>query len=111
MDAQLSYAAMLLQAALNAAERGWHVFPCDPQTKRPLVESGLRDATRDAAIITGWWSTWPFAMIGVRTGPESGIWVLDLDVDDEVNGVESFFELAAGRLIPETIKTKTPRGG
>src|SRR5262245_58087139 len=111
MDALVSHANVLLQAALNYAERGWHVFPCDPQTKRPLTENGLRDATTDAATIRAWWEQWPYAMIAVRTGSESGIWALDLDIDDGVNGIENFFDLAAGRLIPETTKAKTPRGG
>jgi hypothetical protein len=101
----------LLQAALSYAERGWHVLPCHPETKRPVTEHGLHDATSDPAAITKWWTQWPGAMIGVRTGPESGIWAIDLDVADGVNGVEAFYDLAAGRLIPETTKTKTPRGG
>jgi Bifunctional DNA primase/polymerase, N-terminal/AAA domain len=101
----------LLQAALSYAARGWRVLPCHPETKRPVTEHGLHDATADPATITQWWSQWPGAMIGVRTGPESGIWAMDLDVANGVNGVEAFYDLAAGRLIPETTKTKTPRGG
>src|SRR5262249_19527176 len=40
-------------------------------------------------------------------------WVLDLDIDEDekLNGVETFLDLAAGRLIPEATKTRTPRGG
>jgi hypothetical protein len=103
----------LLQAALDYAERGWHIFPADPATKGPLVDNGFYDASIDPAVITAWWTEWPCAMIGMRCGPESGVWLLDLDVDDGkgINGVEQFFDLAAGRLLPETIKSKTPRGG
>src|SRR5690242_986732 len=102
----------LLQAALGYAARGWHVFPADPQTKRPLVECGLLAATTSTNVIRDWWGKeWPHAMIALRTGAVSDVWVIDLDVDDGKNGVEKFSELSAGRLIPETIKTRTPRGG
>jgi RecA-family ATPase len=103
-----------LQAALGYAERGWHIFPCDPMTKRPVVARGLHDATNDSTIIRQLWATWPCAMVAVRTGPESGIWAIDLDIDAEkdVDGVAAFAKVAEGReAIPETITTKTPRGG
>ena len=74
--------------ALLCAERGWHVFPCSPKDKAPLNEHGLNDATLDRTIIEQWWRQWPRAMIGVRTGPESGIFAIDLDIDPE-KGLEA----------------------
>jgi RecA-family ATPase len=76
-----------------------------------LTDNGMHDATVDPDVIRKWWARWPHAMIGMRTGPESGVWALDLDVDEGKNGIEAFFDLAQGRLVPETIKTRTPRGG
>src|SRR5262245_32283828 len=98
-----------LEAALRCAERGWHVFPCHNQTKRPLTKHGLHDATRDADPIIEWFTRWPGAMIGVKCGKDSGILVLDLDVANGVDGVAEIKKLIAD--LPETIITKTPRGG
>jgi RecA-family ATPase len=104
----------ILQAALQYAEHGWLVFPVHPDTKKPVTDNGLHDATRDEQTIREWWARWPGAMAAVQTGPESGIWVLDLDIDSEesIDGVAAFAALAEGKEpLPETCRTRTPRGG
>lgn len=68
-----------LDAALSYAARGWHVFPVKPEGKEPLTRHGLKDATTDHKQIRRWWGKWPDANIGIRTGKESGLWVLDVD--------------------------------
>ena len=68
----------LITAALDLASMGLHVFPCHPATKRPLTDNGFHDATRDAEVITKWWSDWPHAMIAIATGAKSRIVVLDV---------------------------------
>ena len=83
----------ILASALQYAARGWSVFPCHPQDKRPVIENGLHGgATTDPAQIRAWWTEWPGAMIGVRTGEVSGIWCLDFDCDPEkqLNGIANF---------------------
>lgn len=99
--------------AVLCAKRGWCVFPCNPSNKKPLTEHGLNDATRDRATIEQWWREWPDAMIGVRTGPESGVFVVDLDLDPAkgLDGIAAFAALRNGHELPETIVTQTPRGG
>ena len=104
----------ILQAALQYRERGWRVFPCHPATKQPVTGRGLHDATTDEATIRDWFTRWPGAMIGCRTGVESGIWVLDRDVDAEkgIDGMAAFKALADGKEpLPDTNTNKTPRGG
>jgi hypothetical protein len=104
----------LATAALSYAERGWHVLPCNPESKHPLIERGLYAATTDAAQIEAWWRQWPFAMIGIRTGRESGIIVLDVDVDpdEQVDGFISIAELEKKHgMLPDTLHSTTPRGG
>src|SRR5262245_53620977 len=104
----------ILRAALAYAERGWLIFPCHPATKKPVTDNGLHDATRDESTIRKWWTQWPGAMVAVQTGPASKIWGLDLDIDPKknVDGVTAFAVLAEGKEpIPETFKTRTPRGG
>jgi hypothetical protein len=103
-------APALLKAALAYAGRGVPVFPCEPGAKRPLTRNGHSDATTDRRAIERWWKRWPSANIGLPTGKESGIVVLDVDVDD--GGLESLAKLErAGAPVPKTARTRTGRGG
>src|SRR4051794_24378940 len=106
----------ILDAALVYARQGLPVFPCNfynapPYSKRPLTEHGFNDATIDEPQIYAWWGRrFPHAMIGVPTGPRSGRWVLDLDVD-LAKGIDG--EQALARLegvhgeLPETLVCQT----
>jgi hypothetical protein len=70
-----------LSAALDAASRGWPVFPLRPSAKRPRAElTGWEQrATRDADHITAWWLRHPHDNIAIATGP-AGLVVVDLDL-------------------------------
>jgi hypothetical protein len=67
----------LLTAALDAAARGWHVFPLVPDHKRPAVEDWEHRATTDLGRIERCWSSGPYG-VGIACGP-SGLIVIDLD--------------------------------
>ncbi|HET6860672.1 MAG TPA: bifunctional DNA primase/polymerase [Streptomyces sp.] len=123
----------LLHAALNAAERGWSVFPLRPGDKRPALHGeancpGIGDcagfhrkweerATTDPDRIRRAWADLPFN-IGVATGP-SGLLVVDLDMPkprskaDTPSGVTTFETLCerAGQAVPTTFRTRTASGG
>lgn len=90
-------------AALELALGGTPVFPCNPNTKRPLSENGFKDATTDLATIVKWWEKTPSAMIAVPTGKASGFWVLDID-DPET------FRANCAIDLPDTRQVKTGRG-
>ena len=63
------------------------MFPASPIRRRsPQAAS---KASRDEAQIRAWWTQFPDAMIGVPTGPESGVWVTDIDVD-QGKGIDGF---------------------
>lgn len=98
--------------ALKYAELGWHVFPIVPGSKSPLTKHGVKDATADEAQIREWWNRWPTANIGLACGAASGVYVIDIDVDEEkgVNGYESIQEIA-GSYQNRTITQLTPGGG
>lgn len=99
-----SFAINLLQsAALDHAARGWPVFPCNPETKRPLTEHGFKDASTNPAVIANWWKRWPSAMIAVPTGEAIGAWVLD--VDDP-----AAFEAGCEIALPSTRRGNTGKG-
>ncbi|PSM39249.1 DNA primase [Streptomyces dioscori] len=129
--------AHLLNAALSAAERGWHVFPLRPGSKRPALHgetacprtgpcaSGHRKweqrATTDPDRIRAAWSHGPFN-VGIATGP-SDLVVIDLDMpknksndktsEGTPDGVTTFEALCerTGRAVPDTYRTRTASGG
>lgn len=78
--------------------------------KIPRTQHGLKDASTDASEIERWWSMWPEANVGIRTGAESGLLVLD--VDDEHDGYGSLRELESRHEhLPETPRLETGGGG
>ena len=128
-----------LQAcALDAAGRGWHVFPLRPGTKVPAVRHWEHEATTDAEQIKELWSAelrrrdgWYVLEprnVGIACGP-SGLVVLDLDLakpsqdrtrwpvqwreHDVWSGADVLTMLAAraGQSVPETYVVATPSGG
>ncbi|MFF0426968.1 bifunctional DNA primase/polymerase [Streptomyces sp. NPDC004520] len=120
-----------LAAALQAAERGWHIFPLRAGTKRPALHGESRcprtgacvgghvkwedRATTDHERIVRAWEQAPFN-IGLATGP-SGLVVVDLDVPkdgaDGPTGAEVFAALCerAGQPLPVTFRVGTASGG
>jgi len=105
----------LLEHALFYASLGWHVFPlhtlndgictchkkdCDRKGKHPRTMNGRNDATVDTDIIERWWSIWPDANIGIATGKESRIVVIDIDDRDTELGE-----------LPDTVEQITGSGG
>ncbi|TXJ82078.1 DNA primase [Streptomyces lavendulae] len=123
----------LLNAALDAAERGWHVFPLRPGTKRPALHGETscpgtgpcanghlkweQRATTDPARIRAAWNRAPYN-VGIACGP-SGLVVVDLDVpkdkssSDAPGGAETFRALCerAGHAVPATYRTRTASRG
>jgi hypothetical protein len=114
----------LLEAALEYAGRGWRVFPLHSPTvagcscgnrncgksigKHPRTAHGLQDACTDAAKISVWWERWPDANIGIATGPESGVFVLD--IDGELGDAALSTHHRQGRNLPDTLTVSTGRG-
>jgi putative DNA primase/helicase len=114
-----------LEAALAYARRGWPVFPlhsvqegccscgrpaCESAAKHPRTLHGLKDATRDEAQIRLWWNTWPDANVGIVTGTQSGLVVVDIDPRN--GGDESLAELERTHgSLPKTIESLTGGGG
>lgn len=119
-----------LEYALRYAALGWRVFPChsiadgactcrDPQCASPgkhpirqLVQDGLKSASTKEELIRAWWhpKNAPWANVGVRTGPESGFWVLDVD---PLKGGEDSLDnlLATHGGLPDTAEAITGSGG
>ena len=101
----------LVKVARAYVKRNWRVFPLDG--KAPYLKTrGLSEATLDFYQLEAWWTQWPAANIGVRTGDAatgSGIWVLDLDSDTDAE--ERVNAEAAGREYRQTLSVRTGGGG
>jgi hypothetical protein len=104
-----------LDYALAYASRGWPVFPvhtptlsgcscrsprCDRPGKHPRIGTGRNGASLDPEVIARWWAQWPDANIGIATGVESGLLVLDIDDTD-----------ADIPPLPDTVESITGSGG
>lgn len=110
--------------ALSYAKRGWPVHPlhgivdgfctcgkedCSPG-KHPILPNGLKGASTDPAQIRDWWKRCPKANIGIRTGAESGIVVLDIDPRNEGDKTLADLIKKHGDL-PDTPIVNTGSGG
>ena len=98
-----------LEAALQYAERGWRVLALGanskiPVTSKRLQPNGSLSASIDPEHIKELWEQYPNANVGIATGEESGLTVIDVDSEDALATIY----LKAGK--PETYTVKTPRG-
>lgn len=83
-------------AAYACSRLGFRVFPLRTDTGTPAFTGWPERATTDRDQIQQWW-TGEYAQsgVGIATGPESGVWVLDIDVKHGYNGFASLRELCA----------------
>lgn len=114
-----------LTAALALAQRGYAVFPChyvtpdgvcscgDPScknvAKHPMTPNGCKDASSDPAAVERMFrGSRSRANIGLATGPQSGIWVLDV----EAAGLPILDQLQREHcMLPTTVSSITGGGG
>lgn len=102
----------LCEAAIGyAVAYGWSVHPVNIK-KQPITPHGRNDATRDEPTIRKLFRDG--AQIGIATGTESNLFVLDIDFDKAkgINGYETleYLESIHGKL-PKTPCQRTGRGG
>lgn len=98
-----------LDDALKYESRGFSVIPVRLNKKPfiPWTEFQTRRATPEE--IKQWWAKWPGAMIGIVTGPVSGVCAIDID-----RYADDYDETVELEYFPETLVTPTittPRGG
>ena len=96
----------MLNEAIGYAKKGWRVFPLKENAKAPATSDGFKSATTDIEQITKWWEHNPKYNIGIATGQQSGISVIDID------GEEAIKALADNGITdsPETLIHKTIKG-
>lgn len=100
-------------AAYACSRLGLRVFPLVPGTGLPALSGWPDWATADESLIQQWW-TGEYAGygVGVATGPDSGVWVLDIDRKKGVDGFDTWANLVtANGPIRNTMMVMTPSGG
>jgi hypothetical protein len=97
-----------LEIALSSIARGWHVFPCWPQTKKPLIKGGegWKNASNDEKQVRSWWEKWPDANVAVACGPSN---LAVFDIDHGLNDHEGFVAFTSKMNLPETYAVRTGR--
>lgn len=114
-----------LDAALAYARSGIRVFPvngivngkctcagsrCSSPGKHPATKKGFKDATTDTNKIKRWWKDMPGANVGIPTGMDNGLFVLDIDLDKD--GETSLKQLQNEHgALPKTSVVNTGGGG
>jgi len=116
MDAAELFASVagmpLPQAAARFAAAGVPVFPCVPGGKNPLTTRGFHAATTSPRRVAGWWRWMPDANIGVPTGLDSGVEVVDVDQKMTGSGFAAFQQARRVGLVPDWLAVvRTPSGG
>lgn len=116
MDPAALFAAIegqpLPRAAARLAAAGMPVLPCAPGGKRPLVAHGFHEATTHPTQVAAWWRHWPTANIGVPTGHESALEVVDIDHKPAGSGFAAFDRARRAGLVPGWLAVvRTPSGG
>lgn len=99
----------LLTAALDYAARGWRVCPLNG--KIPLTAHGCKDATTDPETLRGWWAADPTANIGIATGQQSDLLVLDIDEGEGKCGLKTYRELIGQYGCINSVAVQTGGGG
>lgn len=99
---------MMVEHAIVLARQSVPVFPCRPD-KRPYTARGFHDASTNPAQVEAMFRQFPDATIGMPTGEASGVFVLDIDRHDGVDGFATLQGL--GWSLPPAPTVQTPSGG
>lgn len=90
--------------ALEMAALGIPTFPCNAE-KRPCCKGGFYAATTDTAEMHKLWARSPGPLIGMPTGPASGLDLLD--IDPRHDGLDWLAEFAGNLPYTRTIQTRS----
>lgn len=91
------------------SKRGFHLFPLDPKSKKPLVKDNLNVATTELDQLNKWAARFSGCHWGLSLG-KSGFFAVD--VDPRNGGDEKWQQLLSKNpKLPSTLKANTKGGG
>jgi hypothetical protein len=99
-----------LAEAIELGRRGIPAFPCAESNKRPTCPDGFYNAETDANALRELWRRHPGQLVGVPTGPASGIDALDIDRKSSKPEAVAWWREHKDR-IPTTRMHRTRSGG
>lgn len=98
-----------VEDVLRLAARGWRIHPCKAKDKVPVLTRWQDKATYDPSIIEQWSITYRECNWAVKTGADSGIWVLDCDGKKGMASLDALVRVH-GDLWLETLTAITSNG-
>jgi hypothetical protein len=109
----LSYAAQGLRVIPLHTPKGdgcsCQDVECHSIGKHPRLGKWVELASKDASTIERWWKKFPDANIGIATGAESGVFVVDVDGEEGEITLSSLQQRRFTEL-PETRECQTGKG-
>lgn len=100
----------MLTEALRLAELGWRVVPIKRGFKYPPMKSWQQAASSDEKTVRNWWGgLYRQHGVGVATGEQSGVWVLDIDGEAGAAALQALED--ANGTLPDTVEVVTGSGG
>ena len=97
-------------AAADYAARGFPVLPLKPGSKHPATRHGKNDASADAGQVASWFPPDTDRNVGIVTGEQSRLIVVDIDPRNDGDAGFERLERTFGKL-PDTMRAKTGGGG
>ncbi|MEH3037347.1 MAG: phage/plasmid primase, P4 family [Sphingomonas adhaesiva] len=97
-------------AAADYAARGFPVLPLKSRSKHPATRHGKNDATADAGQVASWFPPDTDRNVGIVTGEQSRLIVVDIDPRNDGDAGFDRLERTYGKL-PDTMRAKTGGGG
>ena len=92
------------------ADAGLYMIPLGRQQKKPLIRTGkchMGAATTDVNVVLRWKQLFPEMNLGIVTGPESGIFVIDEDGPEGAQSIQSL-EKELGPATRDTDRVHKP---
>jgi len=97
--------------AIYYIEGGRKIIPCKKNARVPNTLHGYKDASSSLEQIEAWWELNPNDNIGLVTGKDTNLVVIDVDVKDNAGGMESLEQLEKECGQFDTLMVHSPSGG
>lgn len=99
----------------NYVKLGWHLIPILPKNKIPALKDWVNNCSNNQAVIDNWFNDqYKDHNVGVVTGKNSEIFVVDIDTKPDMHGItgkESLAELIFEKDFPKTVESITGSSG